>query len=44
MRTTFKHGAEAERRYRVYAGDGVFRLSTGLEDAEDICADLDNAL
>jgi methionine-gamma-lyase len=44
MRTTFRHGPEALRRYREYAGDGIFRLSIGLEDAEDICADLDRVL
>jgi methionine-gamma-lyase len=26
--------------YRAFAGDGVFRLSVGLEDPADICADL----
>ena len=30
--------------YRDSAGDGVFRLSVGLEDAEDLCRDLDAAL
>ncbi len=30
--------------YRGYAGDGIFRLSVGLEDAVDIIADLDRAL
>jgi len=27
-------------RYREYAGDGLFRVSIGLEDPEDLCADL----
>jgi methionine-gamma-lyase len=27
-------------RYRAYAGDGVFRVSIGLEDADDLCAEL----
>jgi len=27
--------------YQNFAGDGVFRFSVGLEDAEDICNDLD---
>ncbi len=31
-------------RYREFAGHGIFRLSVGLEDAEDLCADLDQAL
>ena len=38
--STFRHGPEAVRRYRDYAGDGVFRLSVGIEDGEDLWADL----
>jgi methionine-gamma-lyase len=34
-------GAEA---YRQWAGPGLFRLSVGLEDAEDLIADLDAVL
>jgi methionine-gamma-lyase len=30
--------------YRAFAGDGVFRLSVGLEDAQDLCRDLDQVL
>jgi len=30
--------------YKQFAGDGIFRLSVGLEDAEDLCADLAQAL
>ncbi|TCN33778.1 trans-sulfuration enzyme family protein [Sinorhizobium americanum] len=30
--------------YRAFAGDGVFRLSVGLESVEDIIDDLDQAL
>ena len=30
--------------YRDYAGDGVFRLSVGLEDPEDLIADLEQVL
>ncbi len=30
--------------YRAFAGDGVFRFSVGLEDLEDICADLERVL
>ena len=44
MASSFRLGEDAERRYRDYAGDGVFRLSVGIEDADDICADLDQAL
>lgn len=44
MRSTFRHDGELLKRYRDFAGDGVFRFSIGLEDAEDICADLDEVL
>ena len=30
--------------YRDVAGDGLFRLSVGLEDADDLCADLERVL
>jgi len=30
--------------YRAYAGDGIFRFSIGLEDTEDLIADLDGVL
>ncbi|MFT3986066.1 hypothetical protein [Aestuariivirga sp.] len=43
-RTTFRHDEEQLRRYRSYAGDGVFRLSVGIEAARDICRDLDRVL
>jgi cystathionine gamma-synthase len=36
-------GAQLED-YRAFAGDGIFRLSIGLEAAEDLVADLDQAL
>ncbi|MEM7668360.1 MAG: aminotransferase class V-fold PLP-dependent enzyme [Pseudomonadota bacterium] len=36
-------GPQAEA-YRAWAGPGVFRLSVGLEDADDLIADLDRAL
>jgi len=35
---------EQEREYRLWAGDGVFRLSTGIENSEDLIADLHQAL
>ena len=44
MRSTFRLSPEAEARYRAFAGDGVFRFSVGLEDPEDLCADLARAL
>ena len=36
--------AEIAAAYREIAGDGLFRLSVGLEDAEDLIADLDAVL
>jgi methionine-gamma-lyase len=30
--------------YRQYAGDGIFRLSVGIEEPEDLCRDLEQAL
>jgi methionine-gamma-lyase len=30
--------------YRAFAGDGIFRVSVGLEDPEDLCADLEQAM
>jgi cystathionine beta-lyase/cystathionine gamma-synthase len=44
MCSTFRHEGEQLARYRDFAGDGLFRFSVGLEDAEDICADLDGVL
>lgn len=44
METSFRlTGAQLES-YRAYAGDGVFRMSVGLEDAADLIADLDRVL
>ncbi|MFN4142354.1 trans-sulfuration enzyme family protein [Aestuariivirga sp.] len=42
--STFRHDAEQRRRYREYAGDGVFRLSVGIENADDLTADLARVL
>ncbi len=44
MRTSFRMSEQQEAAYRAYAGDGLFRLSVGLEDAADIIADLEQAL
>ena len=44
MKTSFRLGGEQLESYRAYAGDGVFRLSVGLEDPEDLCADLRHVL
>ena len=42
--STFRHEAEQLSRYRDFAGDGVFRLSVGIENAEDLLADLARVL
>jgi methionine-gamma-lyase len=44
MRSSFRLNAEQEAAYRSYAGNGVFRLSVGLEDPADLIADLGQAL
>jgi cystathionine beta-lyase/cystathionine gamma-synthase len=38
--STFRHGSDAAARFRDYMGDGVFRLSVGIEDGDDLWADL----
>ena len=44
QKSTYRHNAETLRRYRDWAGDGLFRLSAGIEDGEDLCADLARVL
>ena len=44
MKTSFRLEGEQLESFRAYAGDGVFRVSIGLEDADDLCADLDRVL
>jgi methionine-gamma-lyase len=44
LRSSFHLTPEQEASYRAFAGNGVFRLSVGLEDPADIIADIDNAL
>jgi methionine-gamma-lyase len=44
LKTSFRMSPAQEAAYRAYAGEGLFRLSVGLEDAADIIADLDRAL
>ena len=44
METSFRlDGAQLES-YRAYAGDGIFRMSVGLEDPHDLRADLGRVL
>ncbi len=42
--TSFHLSKQQEAAYRQYAGDGIFRLSVGIEDPVDLCEDLDRAL
>ena len=42
--SSFRLDEEHLARYRAYAGDGVFRLSVGLEDPADLCTDLGSGL
>ncbi|MEM9851564.1 MAG: aminotransferase class I/II-fold pyridoxal phosphate-dependent enzyme [Pseudomonadota bacterium] len=44
METSFRLQGAQLQGYRDWAGDGLFRLSVGLEDAEDLIADLDRVL
>lgn len=44
QQSTFRHDAAALARYRDFAGDGVFRLSVGIENGEDLIADLSRVL
>ena len=44
IQSAFHLEGAAAQAYRECAGEGVFRLSVGLEDAEDIIADLEQAL
>lgn len=44
MTSSFRLEGAALESYRAFAGDGVFRVSVGIEDAEDLIADLDNVL
>ena len=44
MASTFRLAPVAERKYRDFAGDGVFRFSIGIEDPEDLIDDLERVL
>lgn len=44
LRSSFHLTPEQEASYRAYAGEGVFRLSVGLEDPADLIADIEEAL
>ena len=40
MATSYRLDGDQLASYRSYAGDGIFRFSVGLEDPEDLMADL----
>jgi len=42
--TSSHRGLTAQERARIGIPDGLVRLSTGIESAEDILADLESAL
>ena len=44
LRSSFRLDDDQAREYRRWAGEGVFRVSVGLEDADDLIADLDAGL
>jgi methionine-gamma-lyase len=45
LQTSFRFSTPEQRdSWNDFAGDGIFRLSAGLEDAEDLIADLEQAL
>jgi methionine-gamma-lyase len=45
LQTSFKFASpEQYDSWNAFAGEGIFRLSTGLENAEDLIADLEQAL
>lgn len=44
MESSFRLGGVQLESYRNYAGDGIFRMSVGLEDPADLCEDLERVL
>ncbi|MCB0837560.1 MAG: PLP-dependent transferase [Bacteroidetes bacterium] len=44
LQNSFHLNAEQAKAYREYAGEGIFRLSVGIEDGGDLCGDLERAL
>ncbi len=44
LESSFRLTAAQLKSYREFAGDGIFRLSVGIEDSEDLCYDLEQAL
>ena len=44
MKTSFRLTKDQAKSYREFTGDGIFRLSVGLEDTDDLIADLAQVL
>ena len=44
LRSSFQLEGRAEAEYRDWAGEGVFRVSVGLEEPDDLIGDLEQAL
>lgn len=44
LQSSFRLNEPQAAAYRDYAGQGIFRVSVGLEDAEDLCRDLEQGL
>ncbi len=44
LRSSFRLSEEQSNAYRSWAGEGLFRLSVGLESAQDLIQDLDQVL
>jgi cystathionine beta-lyase/cystathionine gamma-synthase len=44
MRSSYRLAGSQLESYRAFAGEGLFRLSVGLEDPEDLRADLERVL
>jgi methionine-gamma-lyase len=44
LETSFKLNHVQLQSYRDFAGDGIFRVSVGIEDPDDLCVDLEQAL
>jgi methionine-gamma-lyase len=44
IKTSYSFTEEQEKKYREMAGQGLFRISVGLESAEDLLAELESML
>jgi methionine-gamma-lyase len=45
LQTSFKFATQKQYdSWNAFAGEGIFRLSVGLEDADDLIADMEQAI